>query len=107
MKNNGQKQLTEKVDQILALLKEAENIADKYSLDFNLNLAYGMGGTYYGRPKPLSRKEAIERLASPQPLDEEEIEQLREVLQNTHADEDEFAWESSDEYGWRASSQSC
>lgn len=29
-------------------IHEAEIIADEHGLDFDFNLAYGMGGTYYG-----------------------------------------------------------
>jgi hypothetical protein len=29
-------------------ISEAENLADEFGLDFSFDLAYGMGGTYYG-----------------------------------------------------------
>ncbi len=66
------------VQQIYALVHEAEAISDESGVGFSLDIAYGMGGWY--TPK---RKE-----------DEE-----------TNEDDDD--WYSSDEGGWQASSQSC
>lgn len=44
-KNPGEL-LDELVRQAIALIDEAENIATKHDLEFNLNIAYGMGGWF-------------------------------------------------------------
>lgn len=38
--------LSEKLSQAQALISECETLADQYELDFSVDLAYGMGGTY-------------------------------------------------------------
>lgn len=41
-------QLAGLVSQINRLVSEAERLADQHELDFNLDIAYGMGGYYDG-----------------------------------------------------------
>lgn len=42
--------IAEKVEAAYKLISEAESLADEYKLDFCFDLAYGMGGTYSGKP---------------------------------------------------------
>lgn len=42
-------EMATKVQLALALIKEAEALADEHGLDFSLNVAYGMGGWYTGK----------------------------------------------------------
>lgn len=65
------------VNQIYALVHEAEAISDESGVGFSLEIAYGMGGWY--TPK---RKE-------------------------DETQDDDDGWYDSDEGGWMASSQSC
>lgn len=38
--------IAEKIATAYQLIKECENIADKYGLSFAMEVSYGMGGTY-------------------------------------------------------------
>ena len=38
--------LSDKLSQAQALINECEKLADEHGLDFSMDLAYGMGGTY-------------------------------------------------------------
>ena len=39
-----------KLKQAYALIKECEDIATSEGLEFSFDVAYGMGGTFYGEP---------------------------------------------------------
>lgn len=70
-------ELVEKINAFAAALNEAIAVADKYGLEFSIEPAYGMGGTYSGKGNS----------------DKEECY-------------DAYAWQI-DSWGWYASSQSC
>lgn len=38
--------LSDKLEQARALISECEALADKYQLEFSMDIAYGMGGYY-------------------------------------------------------------
>lgn len=42
-------EMATKVELAMALIKEAEALADEHGLDFSINVAYGMGGWYTGK----------------------------------------------------------
>lgn len=48
----SEEQINSKLAQVDALIKECEEMAIKEGLDFELSVAYGMGGTFYGKDKP-------------------------------------------------------
>ncbi|UQS94147.1 hypothetical protein ABNavy71_070 [Acinetobacter phage AB-Navy71] len=48
MSNNEDKKLRKLVQNIRDAIHEAEAFADKHELDFYIQPAYGMGGTYDG-----------------------------------------------------------
>jgi len=73
------KVIDKKTTEAMNLIREAEAIADEYGLDFNFDVAYGMGGYYHGRQASADWDSS-----------------------------DEENWDSSDEsYGWISSSQGC
>lgn len=44
---DGNKLIQDKLSVAYAAIREAEEIAEKYGLEFDFSLEYGMGGTYY------------------------------------------------------------
>lgn len=47
---DAQKELDERLTKIKELLLECENIAEENQLEFEFDVAYGMGGNYYPHP---------------------------------------------------------
>jgi hypothetical protein len=100
-------------------LDRAVKLADEYGFGFNWEgPGYGMGGWY--RPEPvkekLTREQVIEKLASSEYLTADQIDALRNILvkskSSTNPDDlYTYSWDESssgyEEYGWKASSQSC
>ena len=48
------KEIKEKLAAAYALIQECQDIADREKSSFNWELAYGMGGTYYGDPEEVN-----------------------------------------------------
>ena len=48
-KKEASTEIATKVKLALALVKEAEALADEHGLEFSVNIAYGMGGWYTGK----------------------------------------------------------
>lgn len=107
-KSKASEQIYELIGEAKAKIKQACDIADEHQISFTWSLGYGMGGMYMPTRKPMTRKQAIARLGSSEYIDEDEVERLRAVLQNTTHDDDDYdAWESSTETGWVSSSSQC
>ena len=103
-----QEELNAAVKTAKEALDTACALAAKHHIGFDWEPAYGMGGYYDPAPSnKMTRAEALAKIASSEYLDSDELNQLREVIQNTKLDSDEYAWEQSGEYGWRSSSQNC
>jgi hypothetical protein len=47
-KQEAAAELAKLVANINSAISDAERVADEHGLDFSLDMAYGMGGTYYG-----------------------------------------------------------
>lgn len=45
-KEEANKVISEKRKEIYANVKECQKLADEHGLEFSINIAYGMGGTY-------------------------------------------------------------
>jgi hypothetical protein len=45
------KLISDKLEQVYALIKECEKIADENQVSFNFQVEYGMGGYYYPKEK--------------------------------------------------------
>jgi hypothetical protein len=50
-KADARKLLNEKVQAAYAAIADAQVIADKHGLNFDFDIAYGMGGSYIGDPE--------------------------------------------------------
>lgn len=76
-KQEASKEISKHVEDAYDSIKKAEDLADKFGIEFGFSLEYGMGGTYYPKANP-----------------------------DTEATEEEDDWKSSYE-GWQSSSSMC
>lgn len=77
-------QINQKTEAAMALIREAQALADKANVTFDFSLAYGMGGTYF--PK----------------LTDEQKEQAKK-----EAEEKGRWYDSYENEGWQSSSSRC
>jgi hypothetical protein len=93
-----QEQIDGLVAEAYASLNAAEAIADKNFIEFDFDVAYGMGGTY--RPA-MDKENALALLNSGVELTSSQKDAVAEVLET---DEDDYDEEN---FGWVSSSSMC